>query len=244
MLIIPDIHGRTFWKDVVKGRESEKIIFLGDYLEPYTSYEGITHRDAYLNFLEVLKFKKKHKDNVVLLLGNHDFACIDRRMISCRHDFTNDERNKKLFCENIDLFDIAYLVKNGDMKYVFTHAGIHKKWADRYLKNDVKDIDDISEIVDYLNYALHNDRDELCKRLNVVSYLRGGYDICGSCVWSDIREIVDMKLANTEEYENTIQYVGHTLMQVPYFGKYISCLDCRAGFELDIENNSIKQLTF
>ena len=40
MIIIPDIHGRSFWKDAVKGRENEKIIFLGDYTDPY-SYEGI-----------------------------------------------------------------------------------------------------------------------------------------------------------------------------------------------------------
>ena len=27
MIIIPDIHGRSFWKDAVKGHENEKIIF-------------------------------------------------------------------------------------------------------------------------------------------------------------------------------------------------------------------------
>ena len=27
MIIIPDIHGRSFWKDAVKGRENDKIIF-------------------------------------------------------------------------------------------------------------------------------------------------------------------------------------------------------------------------
>ena len=42
ILIIPDVHGRTFWhyaKDHVD--EYDKIIFLGDYLDPYR-YEGIT----------------------------------------------------------------------------------------------------------------------------------------------------------------------------------------------------------
>ena len=40
ILIIPDIHGRTFWKECIKCREYDEIIFLGDYLDPY-SFEGI-----------------------------------------------------------------------------------------------------------------------------------------------------------------------------------------------------------
>ena len=47
MIICADIHGRTFWKDAIaKKRENEKIIFLGDYLEPYPQ-EGITHDMAF-----------------------------------------------------------------------------------------------------------------------------------------------------------------------------------------------------
>ena len=34
-LIIPDIHGRTFWQQAVRDHETEKIIFLGDYVNPY-----------------------------------------------------------------------------------------------------------------------------------------------------------------------------------------------------------------
>ena len=72
MIIIPDIHGRTFWKDCVKGHENEEIIFLGDYLDPYPA-EWITRKEAILNFQEILEFKKAHMNNVILLLGNHDF---------------------------------------------------------------------------------------------------------------------------------------------------------------------------
>ena len=35
MIIIPDIHGRTFWKKAVKGHENDEIVFLGDYNDPY-----------------------------------------------------------------------------------------------------------------------------------------------------------------------------------------------------------------
>ena len=34
MIIIPDVHGRVFWKEIVKNSE-DKIIFLGDYVDPY-----------------------------------------------------------------------------------------------------------------------------------------------------------------------------------------------------------------
>ena len=44
ILIIPDIHGRTFWKECIKC-ECDEIIFLGDYLDPY-NYEGISKQDA------------------------------------------------------------------------------------------------------------------------------------------------------------------------------------------------------
>ena len=35
-IVIPDVHGRDFWRSAVRGREKEKIIFLGDYVHPYS----------------------------------------------------------------------------------------------------------------------------------------------------------------------------------------------------------------
>ena len=51
ILVIPDCHGRTFWKDAVEkhAEECDKIVFLGDYLDPYP-WEGITRRQAIKNF--------------------------------------------------------------------------------------------------------------------------------------------------------------------------------------------------
>ena len=72
ILIVPDVHGRTFWrraKELVKNYQ--KIIFLGDYLDPY-SYEGINPDMAFIEFLDIIEFKKKYPKKVTLLLGNHD----------------------------------------------------------------------------------------------------------------------------------------------------------------------------
>lgn len=43
ILIVPDIHGRKFWKEPCSNVDKyEKIIFLGDYLDPYTWREDIS----------------------------------------------------------------------------------------------------------------------------------------------------------------------------------------------------------
>ena len=49
ILIIPDIHGRDFWKKAVDSKGYDKIIFLGDYTDPY-DFEGITEETAVENF--------------------------------------------------------------------------------------------------------------------------------------------------------------------------------------------------
>ena len=34
LIIIPDIHGRPFWRRAVEEYPGEEFIFLGDYLDP------------------------------------------------------------------------------------------------------------------------------------------------------------------------------------------------------------------
>ena len=42
ILVIPDVHGRSFWKNAVAQNTDIPIIFLGDYLDPY-AHENISH---------------------------------------------------------------------------------------------------------------------------------------------------------------------------------------------------------
>ena len=72
ILIIPDVHGRPFWHYAEEhGEDFDKIIFLGDYVDPY-SEEHISPLDALNEFKVILDFYEAHPDKVVLLLGNHD----------------------------------------------------------------------------------------------------------------------------------------------------------------------------
>lgn len=47
MIIIPDIHGRQFWRHIAQEYAGkEHIVFLGDFLDPYRD-EGFTSDDAF-----------------------------------------------------------------------------------------------------------------------------------------------------------------------------------------------------
>lgn len=230
MIYIPDVHGRFFWKEAVAQRkDGETVVFLGDYMEPYSS-EGITHLDSYITFLEILKYKKENMDTTVLLLGNHDFACIDRNMISCRHDYENHEQNQKAFLDNLDLFNLAHQTTIGETTYIASHAGFHTEWIEQFKKITGLQFKD-EELVEYLNKMLHENYKILLPALGIVGRSRGGWDYYGSCVWADVTEYV--RKPSSRLFENTYQVFGHTqLRSEPVIETDFACLDCRAGFRL------------
>lgn len=75
ILVVPDIHGETFWKEpILKYIEQvDRIIFLGDYLDPYPE-EGKEYppQGIFDNLMDIIDIKRDHMDKVVLLKGNHD----------------------------------------------------------------------------------------------------------------------------------------------------------------------------
>ena len=52
ILIIPDVHGRSFWKTALDSGRYSKVIFLGDYVDPY-EVEGIDNLTALSNFKDI-----------------------------------------------------------------------------------------------------------------------------------------------------------------------------------------------
>jgi predicted phosphodiesterase len=68
--IIGDVHCRPIWKDIVnKESDSDKIIFLGDYLTPREPLEDDSDCGGVL--YEILTYKEENKDKIILLRGNH-----------------------------------------------------------------------------------------------------------------------------------------------------------------------------
>ena len=71
LYIIPDVHGRDFWRKTVAENPEGDFIFLGDYIDPYPD-EGISEEESFMGFKDIIRLKEEHPDRVTLLWGNHD----------------------------------------------------------------------------------------------------------------------------------------------------------------------------
>lgn len=219
IIIVPDVHGRKFWKkgaEYIKTHPNSKIIFLGDYLDPYTYYENITQDQAYDNFIELIEFAKGYQNQVILLWGNHDLFYVNYEYECCRHNYLAYGNISAIFRENAHLFRFAYKEDN----YLFTHAGVTKDWL---LQNQLE-IDE-NNIVDYLN----SNPDTIWQ----VGYSRGGDYLWGSPIWACWH--YDWPLSSNPFH--LTQIFGHTRMETSKYqsqkNQNLYMLDCRECFYLD-----------
>ena len=218
IIVIPDIHGRTFWKKVKNDNSNSTIVFLGDYLDPYTS-EKISFEDAFANLEEIIDFALKRK-NVILLIGNHDYPYYfntgNLGWSRYNHKFALDAHD--LFLTHKELFSIAYQYNN----LLFTHAGVEKEWYNKCVKN--KNCGNISEQLQDL--FLNNPR-----VFEIVGRSRGGYFEFGSPIWTDFYDLMWQE----NLIPNIKQYVGHTMgiYLRSNMAKNIYCLDCQKIFKVN-----------
>ena len=224
ILIIPDIHGRTFWKSAVESGDYEKIVFLGDYTDPY-EMEGITNRDALKNFKSIIAFKQQNPEKVVLLLGNHDLHYYSGYYYELtggvRYDPVSAVVLQRIFAKYHSFFQLAWETDWGNKHYLFSHAGVTQSWLKRNLelirKPDAR----------HLNRLLHSN--DGLESLSQVGKMRWGNYPSGSMVWADIVELLESK-----PLPDTYQIVSHTMqMDGPIITDKVACLDCRAGFSLN-----------
>ena len=233
MIIIPDVHGRVFWKEVVKNSE-DKIIFLGDYVDPYPG-ENISLTGALDNLSEIIDYKKSNPSKVILLLGNHDFMYMDfeHNRYSCRHDFENEPKITKILMDNRDLFQMNYSIEVKNKLYIFSHAGILEPWIEKY-KNL---FGEFPGSLDKINELYKKWDPEFISSLLEISYYRGGWSDFGSMIWSDVRE------HSVSCEENVYQIFGHTqLKDKPIIEKHFADLDCRRPFFFDEKTGDIKEI--
>ena len=250
ILILPDIHGRNFFKKPCENiDEYDKVVFLGDYFDPY-EFEHISFRQAIDNFKIILELKKNNMDKVTLLIGNHDCPYLfdDYYKLSsyhCRHSDTYHDEIHKLLNDNIELLQLACVFDD----ILFTHAGVTDGWLYDVLMYENKDIK-VQELCDYLN-GLKNTKEGI-KQLYYVSGYRGGYNWFGSCIWADVREH-----SFAPNYESNLkdikQVFGHTL-QAHYSKTYdvlydnpiekdnYKMVDTTHAYELNTENFTIKEI--
>ncbi len=229
VIIIPDIHGRDFWKEIVENNKDKKIIFLGDYLDPYR-HECISEDIALQNFDEIIEFKKSNMDRVTLLLGNHDIHYVDNDFQFSRKDTLRANLLNEIFMDNKDLFEVAHSMKIDGRYFLFTHAGILKSWWNRYYDAT----DDVEKIVSALNQAWVGEKviDFIDYPLMDIAAARGGDAESGSCMWADVDEFEDQ-----DPYPaNCYQVFGHTQQEEDAIIKdWYADLDCRKAFSIDSE---------
>lgn len=234
VLIVPDVHGRTFWrraKDLVK--QYQKIIFLGDYLDPY-GHEGITPDMALVEFLDIIEFKKKYPKKVTLLLGNHDLHYLSPYFIpSSRRDDWRAGEYQEIFEKNRDLFTCFKMFRSFGHKWLFSHAGITQHWL-RQNKLLLSDLLNMS-----MDELLDNKGVKWGGLLEQVGYYRGGPYQWGSPVWMDIHEgLKDSMVIDNK----TTQIVGHSqLRQGIYKENKVCFTDCRRLISL---NTKSKEITY
>lgn len=228
VLIIPDIHGRDFWKTPCKDW-NDRIVFLGDYHDPYGNW--VAHEpdmeQSRANLRELVDFvtarrNNSDKDATICLLGNHDCHYYTKNL-GCRSDNTHfNEVRELLDTLNLQVsYELIYNSAEVTNKFLFTHAGVTKDWAD-WNGLSMKDINSLSI------------RD--ARILEEVPYSRGGFSQYGSCLWNNLDDYD--KEEHIPEY---YQIFGHTWggRTMPVIKEDYAMLDCGKAFVLDLSNKEI-----
>ena len=225
IIIIPDLHGREFWRKAIDALPADaSVVFLGDYLDPYEN-EWIYWTDAFKGLLDVIEFKKAHFEQVTLLFGNHDLHYLFPELKGTRYNEYKEDVIRATFEENLDCFQMAVEHVVGGKRYLFSHAGVHPGWVRKH--------PDLFGSVDKITAETFNRlmfTDEFVAALSDVSALRGGWSRVGSMIWADMDEFVGTKVNESEMY----QICGHTKCakgQPKVFGNVI-CMDCQKAFLL------------
>ena len=252
VLIIPDCHGRKFWRQAIANNidKVDKVIFLGDYLDPYSEEimmapELMECNDFYdsqnlLKMLEdIILLKKNEPNKYILLTGNHTDSYIwSKFRAATRTDYKNWEKYHKFFSQNLEYFNFVWIENN----VIFSHAGISEGWANRVWEELGFPEDELSSVMEiaimFQDTPLSEFNKSYIKVIGDISHYRGGDMFYGSCEWADLREHIDIKNSTSDNLvpkgeDGIYQVFGHTQLRVPLITDKWACLDCRQGFIFD-----------
>ena len=200
-LILGDIHGRTIWKDIIaKEKDFDKVIFLGDYLDPY---EKLSPKQIVDNFEEILKFKQDNSDKVILLTGNHDCsytkACDDKCRYSPFVQQIIGDKIGQLIQDNT--LQLCHYLTDADIWV--SHAGFTNTWL-RHNRLQLNEIELNNHFKEYVQSELNNPY--------VFQYRNFQTDVYGDNVYQSPMWVRPYSLSIDSPYD-VCQIVGHTQIE-------------------------------
>ena len=227
ILVIPDVHGRTFWREAVAAYPDAVTVFLGDYLDQYDG-EGISDEQVMEVFKDILSLKEARPETVHLLLGNHDLAFLDPVFGCGRHKALDDCIYRPILRDEFDKFEMAFDAFVGNERFLFSHAGVTMGWMS--LHHDLFDGMPLCGDLFTLMLRSQDIRPYLMDALCDVSHYRFGQQMYGSMVWADVREMMFSMVPCGFQ-----QVFGHTQQDVEpaFLMNRAFCLDCRRPFYID-----------
>lgn len=225
IMVIPDVHGRIFWKEPVKKYmdEVDRIVFLGDYLDPYEDEDGLAD-DIYQNLMEIIALKQENMEKVVLLKGNHDQHYASERFEELaggtRMDKQNLPKYHQAFTNYKDMFQIAHFEIIKGMPYVFSHAGLTLYWLKKVNENLWNLFDNKISVADPAiieRINLLDDDGYGQEMLSVIGRYRSWFgEKTGSVLWADIEEHTIPDAPNAYGLNKVFQVFGHTKLDKGY----------------------------
>ena len=245
ILVVPDVHGETFWREHVQKylEQVDRIIFLGDYLDPYRDkFEEYDAESVFNNMMEIVNLKLENKEKVILLKGNHDYHYSSKRalLLACasRCDIKNWHRYNKVFNDYEDFFNLAHLEEANGITYIFSHAGLTTYWINKvnakiWKLND-RDISIADQsIIDKINMMEYDlEGQNMLAIIGKSRSIKG--EKSGSLLWADIYEHSIPDAPKAYGLNQVYQVFGHTRLEEDIVAfDNLALIDSRKCFMID-----------
>lgn len=196
-LVIGDLHTKMNnlqrFDEEIEHICPDKIILTGDYLDDW----GVSSKYNLASFNELLSWLDSH-ENVIALIGNHDYAYLDERAPASGKTKGIESEVANLIAERWgSVFCLAY----GEENWLFTHAGVTEGWWHAASNETARSATELAEEINNFYPPCAGS-----EYLNMVGRKRGGYSKHASPLWADMMELIHDPLVSLQ----LNQCVGHT----------------------------------
>ena len=204
-VIIGDVHGRDQWKQIVaQENDADRFVFLGDYFDSF----DISAVEQMHNFKEIVEFKQTIGEEVIMLIGNHDYHYFPEMGDSSTSGYQTRMAMviKQLIGENRDHLQVAHRMG----EFVFSHAGISSEWLDDTVIDWTEEnmVDKINELFKYTPLALDYRSYRMLNSTEWAGASGYGNETYQGPMW--IRPKALMEANKKTLRKKIIQVVGHT----------------------------------